>query len=109
MKRASHRDRRRGSRESPAEVDRGARTDRPKGILGERCDLAVGDDLPVELAVAADDSQFDRRPADSPGVEPAALPRVQRPDQLDRQLGIRRESGGRWMTRETASAVPACS
>ena len=38
-----------------------------------------------------DDPELDRRPADPPGVEAAALPGVQRPDQLDRQLRIRRE------------------
>ncbi len=76
-------------------VNRRTWTDRPNGVLREDRDLPVGDDLPDELSTAADDVQLDRRPADAPGIEATTLPRVERPDELNGQLGIRIKTGRR--------------
>ena len=56
--------------------------------------MPVGLDLPRELAGAPGHPELVRRPADPPRIDAAALPRVERPDELDGDARVGVVPGG---------------
>jgi len=58
-------------------------------VLDLVCDLPIGHDLPDELATTSDDPQLGRRPADAPRIEASPLARMERSDELGREVSVR--------------------